>query len=198
MCCFVRCILAILYTGQCPPQGTSLEVSLPPYAPSSHAPLPHSVAPFLLRSLPPSLRPCLGSFLTRSLPPLPLPPSLTSSLPYSLPPSPCSLPPSPCSLPPSPCSLPPRPAVTFSERAPTTNPFLTKSEKSDDRHVQRIRRKHGRHSYLSVGVGGDSQSLLEREPTRSKDRGLLSYNIDIQCKGIILKGLLNTRSPKNK
>ena len=25
----------------------------------------------------------------------------------------------------------------------------------------------------------DSQSLLEREPTRSKDRGLLSYNIDV-------------------
>ena len=70
------------------------------------------------------------------------------------------------------------PAVTFSIRAPTTNPFLTKSKKSDDRHVQRIRHKHGRCSYLSVGVGGDSQSLLEREPTRSKDRGLLSYNID--------------------
>ena len=90
------------------------------------------------------------------------------------------------------------PAVTFSERAPTTNPFLTKSKKSDDRHVQRIRRKCGRRSYLSVGVGGDSQSLLEREPTRSEDRGLLSYNIDIQCKGIILKGILNTSSPKNK
>ena len=69
------------------------------------------------------------------------------------------------------------PAVTFSEHAPTMNPFLTKSKKSDDQRVQQIRHKHGRRSYLSVGVRGDSQSLLEREPTRSKDRGLLSYNI---------------------
>ena len=38
--------------------------------------------------------------------------------------------------------------------------------------------KHGRRSYLSVGRFGDSQSLLEREPLRSKDRGLYSYNID--------------------
>ena len=38
--------------------------------------------------------------------------------------------------------------------------------------------KHGRRSYLSVGTFGDSQSLLEREPLRSKDRGLFSYNID--------------------
>ena len=30
-----------------------------------------------------------------------------------------------------------------------------------------------------MGVSGDSESLLELEPTRSKDRGLLSYNIDI-------------------
>ena len=48
-------------------------------------------------------------------------------------------------------------------------------EKSDDRHMQRTRPKHGRRSYLSVGIGSDSQSLLEREPLRSKDRGLLSY-----------------------
>ena len=71
------------------------------------------------------------------------------------------------------------PDVTFSERAPTTNPFLTKSKISDDRRVQRIRHKHDRPYYFSVGVGGDSQSLLEREPTRSKDKGLLSYNIEI-------------------
>ena len=38
--------------------------------------------------------------------------------------------------------------------------------------------KHGRRSYLSVGTFGDSHSLLEREPLRSKDRGLFSYNID--------------------
>ena len=31
-------------------------------------------------------------------------------------------------------------------------------------------------SYLAVGVSGGSDSLLEREPTRSNDRGLLSYN----------------------
>ena len=31
---------------------------------------------------------------------------------------------------------------------------------------------------FSVGIGGDFQSLLEREPLRSNDRGLLSYNID--------------------
>ena len=68
-------------------------------------------------------------------------------------------------------------AVTFSERAPTTNPFLTKSKKSNDRHVQRIRHKHGRRSYLSVGVGGDTQSLLYLEPILSKDSSLVSYNI---------------------
>ena len=58
------------------------------------------------------------------------------------------------------------------------NPFLTKSSKSDDQHVQQIRHKHGRRTYLSVGVGGDSQSLLEQEPIRSKDSCLLSYNIE--------------------
>ena len=40
------------------------------------------------------------------------------------------------------------------------------------------RHKHGRRSYLSDGIGGASQSLLEPEPLRSKDRGLFSYNID--------------------
>ena len=93
------CVLfCILYTGQCRPQGTSFEVSLPPYLPSSHAhPLLLSLTPLLPLSsahfvppIFPSLRPCLRSFLTRSLlqpslPPLPLPPSLTSSLPPSLP-----------------------------------------------------------------------------------------------------------------
>ena len=38
----------------------------------------------------------------------------------------------------------------LSERTPTANPVLTKSEKSDDRHMQRIRRKHGRRLYLSM------------------------------------------------
>ena len=84
------------------------------------------------------------------------------------------------------------PAVTFSERASTTNPFLTKSTKSDDRHVQQIRQKRGRRSYLSVGVGGDSQSLLEREPTRSKERGLLSYNIDECNAGVLYESIFAT------
>ena len=84
--CVVLCARGcILYTGQCPPQGTSLEVSLPPYLPSSHAPpfllslaplFPPSSARFLPR-LCPSLRPCLRSFLTRSL----HQPSLPSSIP---------------------------------------------------------------------------------------------------------------------
>ena len=87
--------------------------SFPPYLPSSHAPpLLLSLAPLLppssARFLPPlfpSLRPCLSSFLTRSLPQ----PFLHSR---SHPPSyhrfltpPCSHPP-----PPSPCSLPSLPA----------------------------------------------------------------------------------------
>ena len=95
-------------------QGTSLEVSLPPYLPSSDgppliAPLSLSVAPSLLRSLPPSplplapsmhssvpslLFPCLNP---PYLPILPLPPSLASLLPHSIPLLPsfptCSLPP---------------------------------------------------------------------------------------------------------
>ena len=41
------------------------------------------------------------------------------------------------------------------------------------------RHKQGRRSYLSDGIGCASQSLLEPEPLRSKDRGLFSYNIDI-------------------
>ena len=59
------------------------------------------------------------------------------------------------------------------------NERLVVKKKSDDRHVQRTRQKHGRCSYLSVGIGGDSQSLVEQEPMRSKARGLLSYNIEI-------------------
>ena len=64
-----------------------------------------------------------------------------------------------------------------SANAPT-NPFLTNSKKIRDRHVHRTRHKHGRRSYLSDGIGGDSQSLLEREPLRGKYWSLLSYNID--------------------
>ena len=92
----VHCILASVL------QGTSLEVSLPPYLPSSDgptliAPLPPSVAPSLLRSLPPSPLPLappvhssvhvsLVPFLNPpTLPVIPLPPSLASLLPRSIP-----------------------------------------------------------------------------------------------------------------
>ena len=52
------------------------------------------------------------------------------------------------------------------------------------RIVKKIRRskhatnthKHGRGSYLSDGTRGDSQSPVEAEPLRSKDRGLFTYN----------------------
>ena len=44
--------------------------------------------------------------------------------------------------------------------------------------MQRTRPKHGQRSYLSVGIVGDSQGLLERETLWSKDRGLLSYNME--------------------
>ena len=97
-------------------QGTSLEVSVPPYFPSCDgppiiAPLPLSVAPSLLRSLPPSplpLAPHMHSSVPSSLVPflnppslpiLPLPPSLATLIPHSIP----LLPPSP----PSPSSLHP-------------------------------------------------------------------------------------------
>ena len=110
----------ILFTGQCPPQDTSLEVSFPCSRPSSLNPssvrfLPPAIhassRPFLIRSLyqtslpQPSLPPlmhsaCLASSLPLSLPLLspsipPLVPSLphhplTPSLPLSLP---CSIPP---------------------------------------------------------------------------------------------------------
>ena len=94
--CTVYCILAIVL------QGTSLEVSLPPYLPSFDgppliAPLPPSVAPSLLLSLPPSplpLAPSMHSSVHSSLVPflnpptlpiLPLPHSLASLLPRSIP-----------------------------------------------------------------------------------------------------------------
>ena len=66
-------------------------------------------------------------------------------------------------------------AVTVNERAPTINPFLTKSAKAVDRHVQRIRYKHSRRSYLAVGVSDDSHNRLELELIRPKDRDLLSF-----------------------
>ena len=46
--------------------------------------------------------------------------------------------------------------------------------------MHQTRHKHGRCSYLSDGIGGDSQSLLEPEPLRRKDRGIFSYNIDVR------------------
>ena len=56
---------------------------------------------------------------------------------------------------------------------------LTNIKKIRDRYMHQTRHKHGRRSYLSDGIGGDSQSLLERDPLRSKDRGLFSYNIEM-------------------
>ena len=55
-----------------------------------------------------------------------------------------------------------------------------------DEYSKKIRRskratnthKHGPGSYLSDGTRGDSQSHAERDPLRSKDRGLFTYNID--------------------
>ena len=104
-----RCVLfCALYTdtGKCPPYGTSLEVYLPPYLPFSRAPLPRSVAPSLLRFLPPS--------------PISLAPSMPEFLPQPFIHS-CSHPPSHHRfLTPSPCSLLPSsilpclpPAVQF-------------------------------------------------------------------------------------
>ena len=63
-------------------------------------------------------------------------------------------------------------------RTPTTNPFLTNIKK-----IRRSKRatnthKHGPGSYLSDGTRGDSQSHAERDPLRSKDRGLFTYNIE--------------------
>ena len=64
------------------------------------------------------------------------------------------------------------------QRTPTTNPFLTNSKK-----IRRSKRatntnKHGPGSYLSDGTRGDSQSHAERDPLRSKDRGIFTYNIE--------------------
>ena len=140
------CVHYILYIGLGPSQGTSLEVPPSPYLPSSHA------APLLLihsRSHPPSHH----RFITPSPCPLPSiihPSSLLPCLPPCLP---ASRRPIQCTQ----CvcvwqaalycvALAMRdtgtmvrsrqqqvsfqwPAVTLSERAPTTNPFLTKSKK---------------------------------------------------------------------
>ena len=107
-------LFCALYTVYWPVSSSGyLSWSFPPsLSPSSHAPLPRSVAPSLLRSLPPSsarflpplfpsLRQCLSSFLTRS-PPQPFLQSCfhTPSHHRFLTPSPSS-PPSPCSLLPS-------------------------------------------------------------------------------------------------
>ena len=64
------------------------------------------------------------------------------------------------------------------QRTPTTNPFLTNSKKIRRSKHATNTHKHGRGSYLSEGTRGDSQSLVEAEPLRSKDRGLFTYNID--------------------
>ena len=114
-------------------QGTSVEVSVPPYLPSCDgppliAPLPLSVAPSLLRSLPPSPLPLatymhssvpsslVPSLNPPSLPIRPLPPSLASLLHHSIPLLPPS-PPSPSSLPPT---LHPSSLLPFLSTAPNS------------------------------------------------------------------------------
>ena len=64
------------------------------------------------------------------------------------------------------------------QRTPTTNPFFTNSKKIRRSKHATNTHKHGRGSYLSDGTRGDSQSPVEAEPLRSKDRGFFSYNID--------------------
>ena len=66
------------------------------------------------------------------------------------------------------------PAFTSSERAPTTNSFLTNSKKSEiDTCTEHDINTVDARTFPTV-YGGDSQSLLERELLRSKDRGLFS------------------------
>ena len=120
----------ILYTGQYPPQDTSLEVSLPCSLLSSLNPSP-------TRFLPPAVNASSRPFLARSLhqpslpqpslPPLMLSACLASSLPLSHPPSiPPSLPPSlhPLvpSLPPLVPSLPPLVPFPHHPLAPSLPP----------------------------------------------------------------------------
>ena len=120
--CAVYCILANISIRLPPLKFPSLAVSLPPNAPplllSLATLLPSSSARFPLPSLPRSVHAYVPSSLfpflyPPSLPPLPIPLSLTSSLRHSLyllppsPPAPCFLPHSPSFLPPSlPPSLP--------------------------------------------------------------------------------------------
>ena len=73
------------------------------------------------------------------------------------------------------------------QRTPTTNPFLTNSKK-----IRRSKRatnthEHGPGSYLSDGTRGDSQSHAERDPLRSKDRALFTYNIDYNENDVTLR-----------
>ena len=125
MCSFVHySILASVL------QGTSLEVSVPPYLPSCDgppliAPLPLSVAPSLIRSLPPSLLPLapyMQSSVPSSLVPFLNPPSLPI-LPLPPPPSHhCFLTPSHCSLPPHPSLLPSLPPSILRRSFPSSLP----------------------------------------------------------------------------
>ena len=59
--------------------------------------------------------------------------------------------------------------------------------------MHQARHKHGRRSYLSDGIGGDSHSLLEPEPLWSKDRGLFSYNIEMCTKRRMRRGRPHVR-----
>ena len=142
----------ILYTGLCPPRGTSLEVFFPPLLPFPLLP------PFLCQTISRSLLPShlsIALSMPLSVPSLTHPPSTHPSSTDAL--SLLSIIAS--SLPPLDPFLPLQPPLAPSlqpSTLPCSFPALS----------------------LSVGIDGDSQSLLEREPLRRKDRGLLSYNID--------------------
>ena len=64
------------------------------------------------------------------------------------------------------------------QRTPTTNPFFTNSKKSDGRnmlqtHINTVEAR----TFPTVHAA--TQSPVEAEPLRSKDRGFFSYNIDV-------------------
>ena len=171
MHCFVRCILASFRLRVPPLKFSSL--------PSSHAPLLCSSPSLRCSLLPPSplsLSPSIPTSLPHSfsssyLPPFPLPPSFTSSLHHSLP----LLPPSP-TLP----LLPPSHMISILPRS-----FLPPSLPTA---VQfNVHRLYVWQAALYCEAPRQA-CLLEREPTRSKDRSLLSYNIDIiSCNANICK-----------
>ena len=85
------------------------------------------------------------------------------------------------------------------QHTPTTNPFFTNSKKIRRSKHATNTHKHGRGSYLSDGTRGDSQSPVEADPLRSKNRGFFSYNIDMICLHIMLCNVIfSTNTNKSK